>query len=151
MGESIKAAKVEDNERAEQKGMVAPDKKISRQRLEQKRHLDRHLARQAVRLAVAQGVLARAEWCSSCGEVAKVQAHHPSYAVQDWLIVEWLCSRCHQNRHNRGQQLTRIVPVRFTASEIVKLDAKARKSGVPRATLIRAIVIQMIDAGIEVN
>jgi hypothetical protein len=44
---------------------------------------------------------------------------------------------------------TRIVSVRFTPAEYQVILAKAH--GVKPATLIRAVVIQVLKAGIEVN
>ena len=51
----------------------------------------------------------------------------------------------------KRETASRIISVRFPPSEYDAIEKKANKSGVPPATLIRAIVTQMIEAGIEVN
>lgn len=54
-------------------------------------------AREAVRQALARGELVR-ERCQlgdpGCLEWP-VEAHHTSYAPEDWLKVVWVCKACH--------------------------------------------------------
>ena len=38
-------------------------------------------------------------YCEICGSDKSVQAHHSSYTEDMWLVVTWLCSRCHVRLH----------------------------------------------------
>lgn len=56
---------------------------------------------QAVHKAVKSGKLVRPEACSKCGKKCKPEAHHAKgYAKQNWLIVEWICRKCHMGVHH---------------------------------------------------
>lgn len=61
------------------------------------RHPEKVAARQAVRNAIRDGILAKPEGCSKCGEVGYVEAHHPDYSKP--LEVKWLCLICHMDEH----------------------------------------------------
>ena len=61
---------------------------------------DKVYARQAVYKARKRGELSPASACEQCGHdfsVYRLEAHHEDYAKR--LEVEWLCSRCHADRH----------------------------------------------------
>lgn len=49
----------------------------------------------AVSAAIRDGTLVRPHRCEWCGKECKPEAHHPSYAEEDWLNVVWLCKKCH--------------------------------------------------------
>lgn len=54
-------------------------------------------ARSAVGLALFNDTLKRPFFCSECGVIEKLVAHHDDYA---WpLTVRWLCKRCHHEWH----------------------------------------------------
>ncbi len=55
----------------------------------------RRRARRAVQSALESGELTRPEWCEACDGPGPIEAHHKSYAEQDWLRVEWYCAKCH--------------------------------------------------------
>lgn len=77
-----------------------PARKAKRHEAERRhrhRHPDRAKARLAVGRAVAKGSLIRTP-CIECGD-PKVQAHHEDYSKP--LVVEWLCFRCHRERHGQ--------------------------------------------------
>jgi len=69
------------------------------------RHPERERAHHAVRAALLGGLLVRPKRCEGCGRVARVVAHHANYARP--LAVEWLCRRCHANRHV-NERLNRV-------------------------------------------
>lgn len=56
-------------------------------------------ARSAVAIAVENGTLQRAGYCSQCGSQRKIQGHHEDYSQP--LVVEWLCQHCHVVRHRQ--------------------------------------------------
>ena len=64
--------------------------------LEEKR---KRYARRCVSTAIGGGFLIRPQSCSQCSKIRFVHAHHNSYAVEFWLVVEWLCVPCHRRRH----------------------------------------------------
>ena len=46
--------------------------------------------------------------CARCGAQEGVEAHHDSYAREDWLKVTWLCRLCHDDQHpGRAQRFRR--------------------------------------------
>jgi hypothetical protein len=61
------------------------------------RNADKIKARKAVQHALRAGKLVRPHRCEGCGLRKKVEAHHPDYKKP--LIVKWLCSPCHKQRH----------------------------------------------------
>lgn len=65
------------------------------------KHPEKRRARVAVGNAVRDGRLKRGP--CSCGS-AKTQAHHHDYSKP--LEVEWLCSRCHRDRHREQERQT---------------------------------------------
>lgn len=71
-----------------------------------KRHYEkfpeRKAAMYAVRKAINKKELVR-EPCFICG--AEAQAHHSSYDVAMWLVVTWLCPRCHGLAHREAFDL----------------------------------------------
>ncbi len=66
---------------------------VSRQRLSQLRHPERHRAQLDVAKALKSGKLIRPQVCSQCGAIGKVEGHHPDYLKR--LEVVWLCKPCH--------------------------------------------------------
>jgi hypothetical protein len=63
-----------------------------------KRHLDRIAARNAVNNAIAAGTLIRLP-CVKCGKKAEAH-HHKGYARKDWLDVQFLCPKHHEEAEN---------------------------------------------------
>ena len=64
----------------------------------------RQNARNAVRRAVLDGRLTRAEVCETCTLPAYTHGHHDDYDKQ--LDVRWLCKPCHDD-HHRGDTYER--------------------------------------------
>ena len=56
-------------------------------------------AASAVGYAIKSGKLVASCNCEVCGSDKSIQAHHASYAEDMWLVVTWLCSRCHVRLH----------------------------------------------------
>jgi uncharacterized protein with PIN domain len=57
------------------------------------RYPERDRARYLVRQAIKQKKLTPPETCEYCGELKKVQAHHPEHSQPFWIV--WLCKNCH--------------------------------------------------------
>lgn len=59
---------------------------------------ERVKARRAVRTAVGNGSLVKAETCSECGSFSyRIEAHyHKGYEKEFHLDIEWLCRSCHR-------------------------------------------------------
>jgi len=57
----------------------------------------KQVARQLTAKAIESGELKRARYCSQCGAMFNIHAHHEDY--QKPLSVEWLCAHCHSVRH----------------------------------------------------
>ena len=60
---------------------------------------DKRKAVTKVRHAIKSGKLVAYCNCEVCGSSKSIQAHHSSYAENMWLVVTWLCSRCHARLH----------------------------------------------------
>lgn len=74
--------------------------KTTRERYRKKRDTlfpEKWKARNALNGEIREGRITP-QPCFLCGE--KAQAHHPSYAVDMWLCVTWLCSKHHNEIHN---------------------------------------------------
>jgi len=57
-------------------------------------------ARAAIAVAMRAGMLTRPTSCPQCQRVVRPDAHHHlGYEPQHWFDVEWLCRRCHKQRH----------------------------------------------------
>lgn len=65
-------------------------------------HVHALRAHRAVRRAIRDGKLQRPEACEQCGEVGRVDGHHPDYAKP--LKVKWWCRRCHQKTHAKARK-----------------------------------------------
>jgi len=71
---------------------------ISRQRVEQLIHGDRHYARRILNEGLKTGRIERPPACQRCGlETEKLDAHHADYTRP--LDVFWLCGPCHNIVH----------------------------------------------------
>ena len=60
-------------------------------------HPEKKSAKNAVHLAIKNGIIRRSVFCESCGLPAKTEAHHFDYNKP--LKVEWLCRTCHIKIH----------------------------------------------------
>lgn len=57
-------------------------------------------ATSALRHACDSGKVKKPDSCADCGEISKVEGHHfLGYAMEHYLVVEWLCRLCHCKRH----------------------------------------------------
>jgi hypothetical protein len=62
--------------------------------------------------AIKHGVLVRPPNCEECGVECKPQAHHIDY---DWpLAVEFLCRKCHKQRHPMSDEHRAATIAAFT-------------------------------------
>jgi len=56
--------------------------------------------------AIRSGKIIRPNLCSSCGRQCKPEAHHDSYDESQWLVVRWLCRKCHCEHHRKYPHLS---------------------------------------------
>lgn len=75
-----------------------PDKQDSRRARYTTKHAARVKARSDLNHAVERGEVTRPATCERCGGGEEIHAHHRDYSKP--LEVEWLCRRCHFDRHN---------------------------------------------------
>jgi len=54
-----------------------------------------------VRTAIKKGIICRPVYCSKCGGVGKIQAHHADYSKP--LEVTFVCPACHSKEHFRRE------------------------------------------------
>ncbi len=59
---------------------------------------EKEKAHHAVNNAIRAGRLIRPSHCEECREEKFVEGHHWSYEEEHWLIVDWLCTKCHRKR-----------------------------------------------------
>lgn len=72
---------------------------------ERNKNPEKQKARNAVNGAIRSGLLFRPNHCEMCGIECTPQGHHDSYDKDRWLIVVWLCRKCHCYIHlNRGEK-----------------------------------------------
>lgn len=62
-------------------------------------------AQKAVKNASRSGKLIRPEYCEMCGDPGRIEGHHDSYDPDRWLVVTWLCRKCHAFLHARQDEL----------------------------------------------
>lgn len=48
---------------------------------------------------IRSGRLTRPSNCEYCGDTDHIHGHHVSYSEDFWLIVTWLCAKCHAQLH----------------------------------------------------
>ena len=79
-----------------------PGKALAGRERYKQRHPAKARAGQVVRNAVHRGTLAKPSTCEGCGRKVDnprdLHAHHDDYDKP--LEIEWLCRRCHNERHN---------------------------------------------------
>lgn len=63
-----------------------------------KRHPEQIIAQNRLNYAVRKNRIKR-QPCEVCGIDKNIQAHHVSYAPEDWYNVRWLCRFCHEIEH----------------------------------------------------
>ena len=65
---------------------------------------DRFRAKEAVHNALLNGALVRPGCCEMCEKKKPTEGHHDSYDRDRWLVVTWLCVRCHRWTHARRRE-----------------------------------------------
>jgi hypothetical protein len=58
-------------------------------------------ARSRVAGKVRRGTMAKAASCTRCGAMGPLDGHHPDHLNQP-LLVEWLCEKCHGKCHTNN-------------------------------------------------
>lgn len=76
------------------KGWASLNKRVYVDRFRAK-YPEKARAHDAVKNALATGVLVKPETCGRCGEKRPLAAHHENYARP--LVVVWTCRDCHRN------------------------------------------------------
>lgn len=62
-------------------------------------------AHDAVRKAIAKGVMKRPDVCNKCDSSGCIEGHHPDYSRP--LLVIWLCKSCHRFLHASEEKESR--------------------------------------------
>lgn len=62
---------------------------------------EKRWAKSAVQHALEGGQLFKPERCEVNGCIKPLDAHHDSYDRDRWLVVVWMCKRCHRWTHAR--------------------------------------------------
>jgi hypothetical protein len=52
-----------------------------------------------LRSRVRSGKVSSSSVCECCGSDKNINGHHSSYSEDMWLLVTWLCARCHHRLH----------------------------------------------------
>ena len=98
MGEQDARAEEQRNEREAAKALAQVPRSIKLQ------------AQAAMHNAINRGELVRPKHCSRCGtDAMSIHGHHRSYEPHMWLLVEWLCARCHRRAHRQATPVIRKV------------------------------------------
>ena len=90
-------------------------------------------AHNAVKYAIAKGVLIPKLTCERCPSTKSVHAHHADYSQP--LSVEWLCRKCHYEEHGA-----------LTFCKFVKRRFRGEKSATAKLTDQNAIDIRALFA-----
>ncbi len=65
-------------------------------------------AQNAVAKAIRSGKLTRPDFCEMCSaQSGRIEGHHSSYDRDRWLVVTWLCQKCHGFLHARQREYAR--------------------------------------------
>lgn len=70
-------------------------------------HPEKNQARWAVKQALKTGKLIKGP-CAICGTTENIEAHHWSYAKENWLNVIWWCQPHHMRFHGEERRLKKI-------------------------------------------
>jgi hypothetical protein len=85
------------------KGKTAMERAIAKQKLTPD-YEQKISARGAVHNARRRGELLRPANCQNCLSKKILQAHHyKGYDKKHWLVIEWLCNKCHKEAHNNAK------------------------------------------------
>ncbi len=89
---------------------------------------EKHLAKTAVRVALKDGQLVKPDKCEMCEANGKrLYGHHQSYEKEWWLLVVWLCAKCHKWLHARQDEQRR-------ARETIEAKAPPLPASTPTQT-----------------
>ena len=58
---------------------------------------EKSICQQKVVVALRKREIVRAKFCSKCGELGDIHAHHYNY--DHWKNFVWLCTSCHRKEH----------------------------------------------------
>jgi hypothetical protein len=64
-----------------------------------KEQTNRRKAQSLLGSRVRLGHICKSENCEYCGSSENIHGHHSSYSEDMWLIVTWLCAKCHNRLH----------------------------------------------------
>ena len=65
---------------------------------------ERSRANAAIKRAKKRGDIKVPDHCECCPGDGKVEAHHDSYDRDRWLVVTWMCRKCHLWMHARWDE-----------------------------------------------
>jgi hypothetical protein len=81
-----------------------PDKVAASVRKSRLKRPDESKACEKVRDAVKSGRLVKPECCEMCDSGRILDGHHDSYDRDRWLVVTWLCRKCHIWTHEKRRE-----------------------------------------------
>lgn len=92
--------RAEISRREKQRSREDPQAAQERNERYRERHPDRYRASNILNAALQSGKIEKPNTCEDCGKTFKsrqLHGHHEDYSKP--LVVEWLCTRCHGDRH----------------------------------------------------
>lgn len=81
-------------------------------------------ARNRVNYLLRRGLITR-QPCCVCGTAENIEAHHDSYAREDWDVVRWLCKAHHERWHQHLDPLKAPLTTEALQESAIKRE-KAR-------------------------
>lgn len=88
-----------DKERLKDKNSPRNLKKLEYSRKYDKENPQKAKAQYTLGNAIRDKRLVRGCSCEYCGSPHNIHGHHSSYSEDMWLIVTWLCGKCHVRLH----------------------------------------------------
>ncbi len=82
-----------------------PGKKAATERVS--RATPKGRAQRYVQQAVRRGRLRKPTACEGCAAslpASQIHGHHESYERDQWLVVQWLCAKCHGLAHRKKEE-----------------------------------------------
>jgi hypothetical protein len=66
------------------------------------------MAQKMAKAAFEKGLIKKPSCCEACGEIGKLEKHHPDYSKP--LLIQWLCLKCHGKTRRKDEENFDIIP-----------------------------------------